>query len=582
MPNLNTFDQLPLPAGVARAISDMGFTEMTPIQASAIPIALAGGDLVGRSGTGTGKTVAFGIPAVLRALEHSGPGPGVLILAPTRELAVQITGELRKLTKYAEGVAIATLYGGQPMDGQIRQLKTARIVVGTPGRVMDHMRRRTLKPASVSLAILDEADEMLNMGFLEDITTILSATPESRQTLLFSATMPPAIMKITGEFQRSPQMVAADDGRRTVSTIRQHYYVVPQARKTDTLKLLLELHGSGKSVIFCNTKKMVDDLTQVLVDCGYTCAGLHGDMKQSARNAVMADFKAGRCSILIATDVAARGIDVDDIEAVFNYDIPQENEFYIHRIGRTGRAGRDGASYTIASGRAQIGKIRDIERYIGEPISEEPIPSVEALLQKRTAAFREEVRAAALAGPAPEWAALVAELAAQGVSAEQQAAALCGMLAAQDKRLAKLRAVRPFTDSERAARSRREGRTWVSVDIGSGDRIGPNFILGAIVEATTLSPKDVGRIDILRDHTLVELTPQGAAEVLGEMQTARIKGRSVTFTPAPLGEGASKERPWKEGDKRRRKPAGRPFSDEKYTKPKRRTPYGKGKNRAHQ
>lgn len=529
MSDLNLFEQLPLPESLLRALNEMGFSSMTPIQAAAVPIALGGGDIVGRSGTGTGKTLAFGIPAALRALSQEEPGPAVLILAPTRELAVQITDELRKLTRFTEGVSVATLYGGQPMDGQIRQLRGARIVVGTPGRVMDHMRRRTLKTGTVSMAVLDEADEMLNMGFLEDITTILSAVPATRQTLLFSATMPPAIMKITGEFQRSPQMIAVDGGKRTVSTIRQHYYVVPQARKTDTLKLLLEMHGGQKSVVFCNTKKMVDDLVSALNDSGYACAGLHGDMNQNARNAVMADFKAGRCSVLVATDVAARGIDVDDVEAVFNYDIPQETEFYIHRIGRTGRAGKEGASYTIASGRSQIGKIREIERYIGEEIREEPLPSVEAILKKRAVAFKEELRRAAAAEPSAEWERVVRELAEEGVPFEAQAAALCTMMAGKDKRLARLRAVRPFTEKERATQSRREGKRWLSVNIGSAEKIGPNFIVGAIVEETGLPRKEIGKIDILRDHTLVELTEEAAAEVLSKMQNLRIKGKEVSF-----------------------------------------------------
>ena len=311
------FDTISLSPELLRAVGDMNYTEATDIQAGAIPRILEGRDVIGRSSTGTGKTAAFGIPAV-ELTDGGCKEAQVLILSPTRELAMQIAGEMRKYAKYKPGIGIATVYGGQSMELQIRQLRTANIVIGTPGRIMDHMRRRTLKLDALRLVVLDEADEMLNMGFYEDIQTILRETPEDRQTVLFSATMPPAIMKITAEFQRDPEIVAVDKGQRTLDTITQYFYAVPSARKMDALNLLLKRYAPASSVVFCNTKKMVDELVAYLTDNGFKAVGLHGDMKQMMRTRVMQDFKTGRTRILVATDVAARGIDVEDVDAVIN------------------------------------------------------------------------------------------------------------------------------------------------------------------------------------------------------------------------------------------------------------------------
>ncbi|MEG0804598.1 MAG: DEAD/DEAH box helicase, partial [Pygmaiobacter sp.] len=314
--------------------SELSLRSETDIQAGAIPAILEGHDVTGRSSTGTGKTAAFGIPAVQMAAD--GEKASVLIMSPTRELAMQTAEELRKFSKYIPNVSCAVIYGGAPMDLQIRQLKTAKIVIGTPGRLMDHLRRHTLKLDHLKTVVLDEADEMLNMGFVDDIRTILESAPAERQTVLLSATMPPAIMKIMKDFQKEPVMITVDGGKKTVDGIEQSFYNIPQAGKNDALKLLLEYHRPKRALIFCNTKKMVDELCADLCDDGFKASGLHGDLKQSQRNTVMNEFKSGRAPILIATDVAARGIDVEDVEAVFNYDIPQEYEYYIHRIGRTG------------------------------------------------------------------------------------------------------------------------------------------------------------------------------------------------------------------------------------------------------
>ena len=527
------FSELQLKPEILRAIEEMGFTEATPIQSGAIPPILDGRDVTGRSSTGTGKTAAFGIPAVQMAAD--GPKASVLVLCPTRELAVQTAGEVRKLAKYLPGISTAVVYGGQPMDLQIRQLKTAKIVIGTPGRVMDHMRRKTLRLDNLRTIVLDEADEMLNMGFIDDIRTVLESAPPTRQTVLFSATMPPAILKITQDFQTEPALIAVDGGQKTVASIAQSYYNIPQGSKNDTLKLLLEYHRPKRSLVFCNTKRMVDELVAELGGGGFRVSGLHGDLKQNQRNAVMADFKSGRVNVLIATDVAARGIDVDDVEAVFNYDIPQEYEYYIHRIGRTGRAGRVGASYTLAVNRGQVTRVREIERYIGAHIEDKEVPSLESIAQHRSGEFAEDIRRMVNENEGYEWLKFIDQLVAEGCDAREIAAALCAKLQNKNKRLAAVRNVRAIVSgAPRQATAfghkNEGGRSWVRVDIGSDAKIGPNFIVGAIVEATGLTAGAVGKINIYASHTDVEMAKADAETVVREMKDAKIKQQKVHFS----------------------------------------------------
>lgn len=434
------FNELNLRNEILRAVSEMGYEHATDIQAGSIPSILEGQDVTGRSSTGTGKTAAFGIPIVQRTAENEDRS-SVLILAPTRELALQITGEIRKYAKYLPCISVACIYGGQPMDNQIRALKKARIVVGTPGRVMDHMRRRTLKLDHLKTVVLDEADEMLNMGFIDDIRTILGSAPADRQTILFSATLSPEIMKITEEFQTETVFVKADKGKRTAAKITQSFYYVSKEQKTDALRLLLEDASPRRALIFCNTKSMVDELSSILGEFGYRCAGLHGDMKQNQRNSVMRDFKSGRIRLLIATDVAARGIDVEDVDAVFNYDVPQELEYYVHRIGRTGRAGREGASYTLVSGRLQLSHLREIENYIHAEIEERPLPSCVSILEKKEAEFRESLKELLSEGIDQQWLDLVDSLEEEGISVREVAALLCQRSQKKNRRITSLQDV---------------------------------------------------------------------------------------------------------------------------------------------
>lgn len=364
---------------ILRAVTEMGYENMTPIQKQAIPILMEGRDVIGQAQTGTGKTAAFGIPMLQRIDEDDKSLQGI-ILCPTRELAIQAAEELRKFSKYMHNVKMVPIYGGQDISRQIKALKGGvQIIVGTPGRVMDHMRRHTVKLQNVKMVILDEADEMLDMGFREDMETILGEIENEHQTALFSATMPQAILDITNKYQKDAKLIKVTKKELTIPLIKQYYFVVKNIYKEEVISRLLELHGFKRSIIFCNTKRMVDELAASLKDRGYQAEGLHGDMTQKQRDFVMNRFKNGSLEILIATDVAARGIDVDDLEAVFNYDVPQDIEYYVHRIGRTGRAGKEGMAFTFAYGR-DLYRIRDIERICKTKMTEMRVPKAKQIM----------------------------------------------------------------------------------------------------------------------------------------------------------------------------------------------------------
>lgn len=370
-----SYENSGLDSRILKAVSEMGFENMTPIQSKAIPVFMEGRDIIGQAQTGTGKTAAFGIP-ILQMVDSSAYGLQALVLCPTRELAIQAAEEIRKFGKYMEGIKVLPIYGGQDISKQIRSLKgNVQIVVGTPGRVMDHMRRHTLKLDNLKMIVLDEADEMLNMGFREDIETILNDIPAEHQTGLFSATMPKPILDITKTYlKKDAELVKIAAKELTIPLVRQYYYEVKSKNKDEVTARLLDYYNPKRSLIFCNTKRKVDELAEVLKGRGYFAEGFHGDMTQAQRDKIMNGFRRGFVDILIATDVAARGIDIDDVEAVFNYDIPQDIEYYVHRIGRTGRAGKTGRSFTFAVGR-DIYKIRDIERVCKTKIKPRCVPS---------------------------------------------------------------------------------------------------------------------------------------------------------------------------------------------------------------
>lgn len=374
---------------ILRAVKELGFDVMTPIQEQAIPLFMTGQDMIGQAQTGTGKTAAFGIP-ILQKINPEDRSLQAVILCPTRELAMQAADELRKFAKYMHGIKVLPVYGGQDIVKQIKNLKSGvQIVVGTPGRVMDHMRRHTLKMEHVHTVVLDEADEMLNMGFREDIETILQEMPQDRQTGLFSATMPKPILDITRTYQKDAVYIKMTPQEVTIPLIKQAYYQVRRQDKEEVLCRLIDYYDPKRALIFCNTKRMVDELTEHLKARGYEVEGLHGDLSQNQRDTVMNLFRSGRASILIATDVAARGIDVSDVEAVYNYDVPEDIEYYVHRIGRTGRAGRTGRSFTLVVGREAY-KIRDIERVCHTKIRERKIPGAADIMQRKAAKILKE------------------------------------------------------------------------------------------------------------------------------------------------------------------------------------------------
>lgn len=518
------FNELNLSQELIQAVEELGFTEMTEIQKESIPLLLQGRDVIGRSNTGTGKTAAFGIPAVESITSDDRRFPAVLVLCPTRELAMQAAGEVRKFAKYKKSVRTCAVYGGASMEKQIMELKKgASIVIGTPGRVMDHIRRRTLKLENIRTVILDEADEMLNMGFREDIESILSDIPTERQTVLFSATMPPEILAITEKYQNDPVQIKIKSTQRTAQLIEQFWFETAMGRKTDALKLLLTAYAPASAMVFCNTKKMVDDLTEDLVKAGFRAAGLHGDMKQAQRTQVMNSFKAKNTAILVATDVAARGIDVSGVDAVFNYDLPQDNEYYIHRIGRTGRAGRAGAAYSIISGRKQLYELKAISRYVKADIKELPLPDKSDIIAMKKESIVRSI-AAQEERPSHDAYEILDRLAAEGIDYREAAARLVsGKLADEIAGLPELDVPKPIR------KGKRSGAKTVRIDlnIGRNKRIAPNFILGALVDATGMSGQDFGKIDIFDSHTTVEVPEDETDFILDAANPMKINGNPV-------------------------------------------------------
>lgn len=387
------FTKLNLSENLLKALADMNFSNPSSIQAEAIPQIMSGTDIIAKAPTGSGKTAAFAIP-ILEKLDFNPENRSVqaLVLCPTRELAIQVHREFEKLTKYMDNIAVVSVYGGQPIDRQLTALrKKPQIVVATPGRLMDHLRRGSVTLNQISMVVLDEADEMLDMGFREDIHTILEDTPENRQTVLFSATMAKDIVNITKKFQKSPIIVDVMDNVQSIPDIEQLYFETSEKGKVELLTRLLDLHNVKLALVFCNTKSNVDRVVEILKTRGYFSDSLHGDMNQSQREKVMRGFRNGSVEILVATDVAGRGIDVKNIEAVFNYDLPRDDEDYIHRVGRTGRAGESGTAFTFVT-RNQVQSIRRIERLNGVLINKREVPTYEELEAARINTYETKIK----------------------------------------------------------------------------------------------------------------------------------------------------------------------------------------------
>lgn len=512
--NIMKFEDLQINDDIKRAVLEMGFEEPSPIQAQSIPVILSGKDVIGQAQTGTGKTAAFSIP-LLEMINPEDKSLQAVVLCPTRELAIQVSSEIRKIGKYMHGIKTLPVYGGQPIDRQIKSLKGGvQVVIGTPGRVIDHINRRTLKLDNVKMVMLDEADEMLDMGFRDDIEMILSKTPEERQTTFFSATMPKGILELTKRYQKDPVHIKVVRKELTVPNIKQYYIETRSSNKLEVLCRLIDVYNPKLSVVFTNTKKGADELVSDLQARGYFADALHGDLKQTQRDIVMDKFRNGTIDILVATDVAARGIDVDDVEAVFNYDLPQDEEYYVHRIGRTGRAGRNGISFSFVFGK-DMRKMRDIERYTKTKLVKHGIPSIADVEEKKVGAFFNQIKEVLEAGHLTKQLQWVESFCADSevdYSTLDVAAALLKLALGEEKQ--EIIEEKPRERRERRSKGgdtgAKEGMVRLFINVGRNQRVQAKDIVGAIAGEVGIPGKLVGTIDIYDKYTFVEVPKQNA------------------------------------------------------------------------
>lgn len=527
------FKELQLSKELLKAIEEMGFEEATPIQSQAIPPILEGRDVIGQAQTGTGKTCAFGIPAI----EKMNPQireVQTLVLCPTRELAIQTAEELKQVAKYKKGLQILPIYGGQSIDRQITALKrNPQIIIGTPGRIMDHLRRNTLKLNRLKMIVLDEADEMLNMGFREDIDVILNEVPDTRQTVLFSATMPKAIMDLTAKYQQQPVYVKIAHKEMTVPGIEQYYLEVREANKFDALTRLIEANNIRLALVFCNTKMRVDELAAKLQSSGYAVEALHGDMKQAQRDKVMAKFREGKIDILIATDVAARGIDVNNIEAVFNYDLPSDEEYYVHRIGRTGRAGKTGKAYSFVFGR-DLFKLKDIQRYTKSKITLIKPPTLTDVEETKLNSLSDKIKSALTDPSLSKYIRYIERLMEDYAPGNNQENDLTTLdMAAALLKLA-IGPVNPpdSLNEDFTMADTDNGMVRLFINAGTTDRIQTRHIIESIASNTSLPRNLIGSIDICDRFTFVDVPREYADEVLTSLKMSRLNGRRINIEKA--------------------------------------------------
>jgi ATP-dependent RNA helicase DeaD len=520
-PEILSFADLELSEPVARAVAELGFEAPTPIQSRAVPLLMAGRDLIGQAQTGTGKTAAFALP-LIEKIDPNRPETQALVMAPTRELAVQVAGGIHDLAKYT-GVRIVPVYGGQPIDRQFRALRSgAQVVVGTPGRLLDHLRRGTLTLQNVTFCVLDEADEMLALGFLEDMETILAELPAERQLAFFSATMPPRIADLMKRFLRNPAQVSIEMKKRTVEATNQTYYEVPPGKKLEALARVLDMESPGPTIIFCRTRKETADLAEALRLRGYGAEALHGEMGQADRDRVLRRFRDGQADLLIATDVAARGLDIETVTHVINYDIPWDVEQYIHRIGRTGRAGRSGDALTLVEPRERR-QLKAIERLIGAPIKPARIPTLADITARRRDVFRDSLREALEAGDYEGQSATVEELAGEYDPAAIAAAAL-QMLWKVQHGGEQAEAAEEFAAD---ALQPEPGMTRIFIGLGRQQGLRPADLVGAIANEAGVQARAIGSIDIL-DHTaFVEVPKAEATNVVQALRRTKLRGRKV-------------------------------------------------------
>lgn len=522
------FDELSLSKDMQEAISEMGFVEASQIQSEAIPHILEGKDVIGQAQTGTGKTAAFGIP-LLETLDPKEKAVSAVILCPTRELAIQVANELKKLAKFKKGITILPIYGGESIDRQIRALKRGiRVIVGTPGRVIDHLERRTLSFDSVKMVVLDEADEMLNMGFREDIESILSNMPEERQTVFFSATMPKPILNLVHKYQNDPKMVKVTNNEITASSVEQVYYEIESSAKDKVLSRLINFYNLQLMLVFCNTKKKVDEVVKQLRTLGHKAEGIHGDLTQAQRNNVLSKFRRSEINILVATDVAARGIDVSNVDAVFNYDLPLDSEYYVHRIGRTGRAGNTGVAFSFVTGRTDLRILREITTYTKVKIDKRNLPTAKEMMDLRKKGLLDKLKEVSADNGLEKFEDMMEYFRKEFTLHELTLALLKLSLKEEDDEIAELTDLSKG-DGKRSRRGGRESRDTVRVflNIGRKDRISPRDIAGALVANSNLQFRDVGDIDIHDNYSFVEIPGNNAESIIESIKKNKIKGKKV-------------------------------------------------------
>ncbi len=516
------FNELGLSGEILRALSELNYEKPTEIQETCIPVLLENKDVLGQSQTGTGKTAAFALPVLMKLRPVEKKRPQVLILCPTRELCLQVGAEIRKFAKYIEGFRTVCIYGGEPINHQILDLKKGSdIIVGTPGRVLDHIHRKTLRFENLHTFILDEADEMLNMGFLDDILDVCDVLPKERQTVLFSATMPKEIRQVAKTIQVEPVEIRLKEKTLTVEKIEQRYYECSPTDKKNLLMQCIQMINPSQAMIFCNTKRTVDDLCAELVAQQYPAAAIHGDMKQESRSKVMDNFKAKKLHFLIATDVAARGIDVSDMDVVFNYDLPQEAEYYVHRIGRTGRAGKNGLAVTFITPR-QRQKLHDIETLTRSKLTKMNLPTEQEMKQLQLNQMNMQLYEMLNQPVHPSAQDILIKFTHQGYSYRDLAEALATSLLKQSSL-----EVLNKAPEENSLIIKSDAVSWIVLNVGYDQEINAAHVVSAIAEVSGLSGTNIGKIKIDQSETFVEIPKEVDKKIVNALKKQTIKGYPV-------------------------------------------------------
>ena len=535
IPAVESFAALGLSQPLIQALLDVGYESPTPIQEQTIPLLLAGGDVIGQAQTGTGKTAAFALP-ILQKLDLTASGPQALVLTPTRELAIQVAEAVHSYAKHLGRARAVPIYGGDSIQKQIGRLRSGvQVVVGTPGRIMDHLRRGTLDLDGVKTIVLDEADEMLRMGFLEDVEWILEQAPAERQMAFFSATMPREVKRISERFLHSPSIVHIEHKTVTVTTVAQTYLRVQEKMKLDALSRLLETEAvPGEAVlIFARTKLRAAELAEHLQSRGYAVEAMHGDLNQAQRESVLRRLRGGQIEIVVATDVAARGLDVDTIGRVVNYDIPHDPEAYVHRVGRTARAGRTGKAVLFVTPREER-MMREIERYTGQKMTAAKVPSVADVAARRQTQFKERIVKVMVEEDLELYLSLVQEVADETGRDLAEIAAAAMSLARGEKPL--VVAAEPEPQSSRVD----AGMARLFINAGRSSGVRPADIVGAIANESGLAGRLIGAIDIFEDYALVDVPSESLPQVLASMAGATIRGREAGVRLATARETSAK------------------------------------------